>query len=521
MKMIYNVNDRPPFGKLVVFSLQQLLAIITATIAVPMVVSGTPGIAGTAAGEVMNPAAAMIGAGFGTLTYLVFTKFKSPVFLGSSFAFISPLIGAVTYGYFGVLLGAAFAAAGYALIALVVKLAGTKWINKLMPPVVIGPTVALIGLSLAGNAMGDITKASGYTVINAAGEVVNSYNLVALLCGLVTFFVVVFCSLRGNKTLKLIPFIIGISAGYALAAIFSAIGYGADVEYLKIVNWQPLVDNFKDITGKSFVNYDFSFLHTSGDGISALDGAGAANIALLYIPVTFVVFAEHLADHKNISNIIETDLLTNPGLHRTLLGDGVGSLVGAVFGGAPNTTYGESVGCVAITKNASVVSIMGAAVFAIILAFCAPIVCFIETIPSCVMGGVCLSLYGFIAVSGLNMLRGIDLGESKNLFVVCSILIAGIGGLTLKFGADPDGSNPVITISSIATALILGVLVNTFFKEKKDEEPVDSMPSGYVEVSKSVSAPEEVNIITKDAEGHIVHSADEKKESENAETENI
>lgn len=498
MKMIYDVDSRPPFGKLVVFSLQQLLAIITATIAVPMVVSSE--VSGDAA-LVMNPAAALIGAGFGTITYLLFTKFKSPVFLGSSFAFIQPLIGAVSFGYFGVLVGAAFAAAVYALIALVVKLAGTKWVNKLMPPVVIGPTVALIGLSLAGSAMGDITKASG------SGQ---AYNLIGLLCGLVTFFVVVFCSLKGNKTMKLIPFVIGISAGYVLASLFSIFGYVFKVDYLKIVNWQPLVDNFNPVNVESFINWDFSFLHAEGD-FKALDGAGVANIALLYIPVSFVVFAEHLADHKNISNIIEKDLLTNPGLHRTLLGDGIGSFVGAVFGGSPNTTYGESVGCVAITKNASVLSILGASVMAIVLAFCSPIVAFMETIPSSVMGGVCLSLYGFIAVSGLNMLRGIDLGESKNLFVVCSILIAGIGGLSLKFGADTAGKNPVIEISSTATALILGILVNVLFKEKANEEPVDSVPSGYAEVSKGVSAPEEINVITEDAEGNIVESADEKR----------
>lgn len=501
MKMIYDVDARPPFGKLVVFSLQQLLAIITATIAVPMVVSGADGIVGTPAALVMNPAAALIGAGFGTITYLLFTKFKSPVFLGSSFAFIQPLIGAVSFGYFGVLVGAAFAAAVYALIALVVKLAGTKWVNKLMPPVVIGPTVALIGLSLAGSAMGDITKASG------SGQ---AYNLIGLLCGLVTFFVVVFCSLKGNKTMKLIPFVIGISAGYVLASLFSIFGYVFSVDYLKIVNWQPLVDNFKPVVVESFINWDFSFLH-AGDAIKKLDGVGVAEIALLYIPVAFVVFAEHLADHKNISNIIEKDLLTNPGLHRTLLGDGIGSFVGAVFGGAPNTTYGESVGCVAITRNASVLSILGASVMAIILAFCSPIVAFMETIPSSVMGGVCLSLYGFIAVSGLNMLRGIDLGESKNLFVVCSILIAGIGGLSLKFGGDTKGENPVIEISNIATALILGILVNVLFKEKANEEPVDSVPSGYAEVSKGVSAPEEINVITEDAEGNIVESADEKR----------
>ena len=465
MKLIYDVNDRPPIGKLIAFSIQQLLAIITATIAVPMVVGS----------DVLTPAAALIGAGFGTICYLLFTKFKSPVFLGSSFAFIAPLTGAVAFGYFGVLLGAAFAATVYIVIAIVIKLAGTKWINKLMPPVVIGPTVALIGLSLAGNAMDDIVKASGSAM---------SYNLVGLLCGLITFFVIVFCSVQGNKSMKLIPFIIGIAVGYVVASLFSIIGYVAEVDYLKIVDYSAFKTLFEPVRLESFINYDFSFLHTKG--YETLDGAGVANIALLYIPVTFVVFAEHIADHKNISSIIERDLITDPGLHRTLLGDGVGSFVGAVFGGCPNTTYGESIGCVAITRNASVVSILGAAVLAIVLAFCAPVIAFINTIPSCVMGGVCLSLYGFIAVSGLNMLRGIDLGESKNLFVVSSILIAGIGGLTLHFGTDEDG-NAIITISSIATALILGVLVNLFVKAPAIPEKGDSLPSAHVEASKTVS----------------------------------
>ena len=465
MKLIYDVNDRPPIGKLIAFSIQQLLAIITATIAVPMVVGS----------DVLTPAAALIGAGFGTICYLLFTKFKSPVFLGSSFAFIAPLTGAVAFGYFGVLLGAAFAATVYIVIAIVIKLAGTKWINKLMPPVVIGPTVALIGFSLAGNAMDDIVKASGSAM---------SYNLVGLLCGLITFFVIVFCSVQGNKSMKLIPFIIGIAVGYVVASLFSIIGYVAEVDYLKIVDYSAFKTLFEPVRLESFINYDFSFLHTKG--YETLDGAGVANIALLYIPVTFVVFAEHIADHKNISSIIERDLITDPGLHRTLLGDGVGSFVGAVFGGCPNTTYGESIGCVAITRNASVVSILGAAVLAIVLAFCAPVIAFINTIPSCVMGGVCLSLYGFIAVSGLNMLRGIDLGESKNLFVVSSILIAGIGGLTLHFGTDKDG-NAIITISSIATALILGVLVNLFVKAPAIPEKGDSLPSAHVEASKTVS----------------------------------
>ncbi|MEG2688638.1 MAG: solute carrier family 23 protein, partial [Clostridia bacterium] len=200
MKLIYDVGDRPKFGKLIVFSFQQLLAIITATIIVPVIVNGATGT------NMLDSAAALVGAGFGTIVYLLFTKGRSPVFLGSSFAFIGPLIGACSFGYWGIILGACFAGLVYIIIAIVVKFAGSKWVNKVMPPAVIGPTVALIGLSLAKNAVGDISKAS-----TIAG---GSYNLVAILCGIVTFAVIVFCSVRGTKTMKLIPFIIGILGGY-------------------------------------------------------------------------------------------------------------------------------------------------------------------------------------------------------------------------------------------------------------------------------------------------------------------
>ncbi|MEG1662962.1 MAG: solute carrier family 23 protein [Clostridia bacterium] len=483
MKLIYDVGDRPKFGKLIVFSFQQLLAIITATIIVPVIVNGATGT------NMLDSAAALVGAGFGTIVYLLFTKGRSPVFLGSSFAFIGPLIGACSFGYWGIILGACFAGLVYIIIAIVVKFAGSKWVNKVMPPAVIGPTVALIGLSLAKNAVGDISKAS-----TIAG---GSYNLVAILCGIVTFAVIVFCSVRGTKTMKLIPFIIGILGGYIVASLFSAIGYGANVEYLQIVDFSALKNNFAPVTVRSFFNLpNFTMAHNA-DGFTA---QGVANIALLYIPVAFVVFAEHIADHKNISSIIERDLLVNPGLHRTLLGDGVGSIVGALFGGCPNTTYGESIGCVAITKNASVVSILGAAILAIVFAFISPIMAFIQTIPSCVMGGVCLSLYGFIAVSGLTMLQKVDLSESKNLFVVSSILIAGIGGLSLKFGGTV--AQPIIEISSIATALVLGICVNAFVKTKKDKTG-KSLPSGHIEAAANVADTEKQNEISNIANSEI------------------
>lgn len=466
MKMIYDVQDRPKFGRLIAFSFQQLLAILAATIIVPQIVNGAVGF------EVLNKGAALVGAGFGTITYLLFTQFKSPVFLGSSFAFIAPLQGAAVFGYFGVLIGAIFAAAVYVALAIVVKLGGVAWIRKLMPAVVIGPTVALIGLSLASAAVNDIARST-----------TKSYNLVSILCGLVTFFVVVFCSVKGNKTMRIIPFIIGILAGYVAASFFSIFGYAFKVDYLKIVDYSPLVNNFKPIKFVSFLNcpkFTFFSSKTALDGhaLSDLNGIAVSKIALLYIPVAFVVFAEHLADHKNISSILERDLIVDPGLHRTLLGDGIGSFVGSVFGGCPNTTYGESIGCVAITRNASITSILGAAALAILLAFVSPVMALLETIPPCVMGGVCLSLYGFIAVSGLKMIRDVDLDVSANLFTVSAILIAGIGGLKIKI---PVGKSNSIEISNIATALILGIIVNALFgKIGSAEEKGASLPAAYV-----------------------------------------
>lgn len=455
MKLVYGVKDKPRFPQLIVFAIQQLLAIMAATLVVPVITNGSANLTGT---EAMDPAAALFGAGVGTLVYLLFTKFKSPVFLGSSFAFLGSMAAAfagaatVSVGYLGLIIGAVFAGLVYVVIAIIVKLAGVKWINKLMPAVVIGPTVSIIGLSLAGNAVGDLKTAP------AGGN-----TLIAVLCGLVTLAVVILCATFGKKTAKLIPFILGILAGYAVATIFTVIGMAADIDALKIINFEPLkalvADGVKVTT--FFTLPRFTFLTAFG-AFDKLSGAYIATLAVAYVPVAFVVFAEHIADHKNISTIIERDLLENPGLHRTLLGDGVGSMVGAFFGGCPNTTYGESVACVAITKNASVATIIAAAVGAILISFISPFIAFVNSIPSCVMGGVCMALYGFIAVSGLKMIQDVDLNKNKNLFVVSVILIAGIGGLTLTFGA--------VTITSVACALILGILANLLLKNAPEEE---------------------------------------------------
>ncbi len=449
MKLEYNVNDRPGFLKVIVFALQQLLAILAATIAVPTIV-----------GNGMSQSAALFGAGVGTIVYLLFTKFRSPVFLGSSFAFIQSMCVAfaggvsMSLGYLGLLIGAAFAGIVYVIIAIIVKFAGVKWVNKLMPAVVIGPTVAIIGLSLApnaiANALGESSPLSEYSI--------NLHSGLCLVCALVTLSVVILCSVYGKKMTKMIPFIIGIGAGYAVAAILTVIGNQTGNEALQIIDFS-IFNNMKWIPDFTFVkafsgNYEF--------GEAGSMGAYIGTIAVAYVPVAFVVFAEHIADHKNLSSVIEKDLLEDPGLHRTLLGDGVGSIAGAIFGGCPNTTYGESVGCVAISGNASVVTILATAILAIVSSFIAPFVTLLASIPTCVMGGVCIALYGFIAVSGLKMLQDVDLNDNRNLFVASTVFISGIGGMKLLFGK--------VALTSIACALILGIFVNLIVGKRKTED---------------------------------------------------
>ena len=444
--MIYKVEDKPQFHQLVIFAFQQLLAIMAATIAVPLIIKNG-----------MNTAAALFGAGVGTLVYVAFTRKKSPVFLGSSFAFIGSMSAAfagattVAAGYVGLIIGAAFAGLVYVVIALFIERIGVDWVNRIMPPVVIGPTVAIIGLSLAANAVGDLQTSS----------LTGARTQFAVLVGIIALLGVMIASTYGKSHAKMIPFIIGILAGYIVAAILTFIGVQTGYEPMQILNYQPIVDLFAN--GISFSTFfkipDFTFI-TALEGIKDIDLGYIGTIAVAYIPVSFVVFAEHIADHKNISSIIERDLLKDPGLDRTLLGDGVGSMVGAFFGGCPNTTYGESVACVAITKNASVLTIIGAAIECILISFFTPFVTFISTIPACVMGGVCMALYGFIAVSGVKMVQKIDLDHNKNLFVISSILISGIGGLSLSFGK--------ITITSVACALILGIIVNKLLSKEPE-----------------------------------------------------
>ena len=445
MNLIYQVKDRPKPLQIVLFALQQVLAIMAATIAVPAVIN-------EAAGTSLTASAALFGAGVGSIVYLLCTKSSSPVFLGSSFAFIGSMLSAfsgaasMAVGYIGLIIGAVMAGLVYVVIAIVVRFAGVDWINKLMPPVIIGPTVAIIGLSLSGNAVGDLMKSS----------VQGGSVYVALICGLITLAVTMLVSTYSKKTFRMIPFIIGILAGYACASVFALIGNLTNNPALCVIDYSAF---------KNMIVFDvpkFTFTLGGQEGLSGISASYLLTLFAAYVPVAFVVFAEHLADHKNLSSIIGTDLLKEPGLTRTLLGDGIGSMAGAFFGGCPNTTYGESIGCVAITRNASSISIWGAAVLCIVFSFIGPLMAFLETIPSCVMGGVCIALYGFIAVSGFKMFQQVDLNKNRNLFVASVIFITGVGGMVVSFGK--------VEIRTVACALILGILTNVMLsKEKADE----------------------------------------------------
>ena len=456
--LVYDIHDRPKLPQILVFAFQQLLAIMAATITVPMIV-----------GNGMSASAALFGAGIGTIVYQLLTKFRSPVFLGSSFAFIGPMlaafagaVGNVALGYLGLIIGTAFAALVYVIIAVIVKFAGTNWINKIMPAAVIGPTVALIGLSLAGAAINDVFSYGNKITFGLSSYFeMTTATWVSVACALVTFFVVIICSVYGKKMVKLIPFIIGIMAGYVTALIFTLIGIATENASLIVIDFAPFKALVADgVTLSTFLSVpDFTFFKAI-EGAKDFEVGYLATVAIAYIPVAFVVFAEHLADHKNLSSIIEKDLIEDPGLHRTLLGDGLGSLAGSIFGGCPNTTYGESVGCVAITRNASIITITTTAIIAVLIAFISPFVAFLDSIPGCVMGGVCVTLYGFIAVSGLKMIQKVDLEDSANLFTVSAILIPGIGGMAMAIGGK-------VFITPVACALILGIIVNVILNKFK------------------------------------------------------
>ena len=469
--LVLDVHESPKKkSQWVLLSLQHILAMFVACITVPLII-GT------------SIPATIISAGIGTLIYILLTQKKSPVVLSSSFAYLSSMgvafaldanpTDGVSGNYLALAIGMLLVGIIYVAVALVVKKAGTGWLFKLLPTIVVGPVIMVIGLGLAGSAVNNLT---GTNIDNATqialGLAKSNYNLLYILCGIVALVVTALTAYYGKKTLSLIPFVIGMSAGYLLALAFTGIGYLAEWDYAKIINFAPVVDNYKNFSVTSIVGYDcFAFLNFNN---GTFEWGQIITIVLAFAPVSLVTICEHVGDHLNLGGVIQKDLLKDPGLDRTLMGDGIATAVSGMLSGCANTTYGENVAVVGVTKVASVSVIITACIATIALGFFTPLMVIVQTIPACVTGGVSLVLYGFIASSGVKMLinEQVDFTKSRNIFIAAAILVAGIGGLNISFNL----AGQAVTITSTAVAMVLGILLNIILKEKKEDvkEAVDA-----------------------------------------------
>lgn len=421
-KMLLDVNEKPPILKWILLSLQHVFAMFGATILVPILVNTASG------SEVLSIPVALISSGIGTLIYIICTRGKSPVYLGSSFAFISPMIvGFAKSGKSSIFTAIMAVGLVYVLVALIIKLVGKKWINKLLPPIVVGPMIMIIGLSLAPTAVEEI----GLNM-----ETVPWKNIVVAIVAFLTTGVL---AVRGKGFLKVIPFLMGMIAGYIASMILGMVDYSG-IASAKIIS--------KPDFYLPFIHYKLNF--------------GAL---LTIVPIALVTIAEHIGDHKVLSEIIDKDLIEDPGLDNTLMGDGIATFAAGLIGGPANTTYGENTSVVGMTKVASVWVIGLAAVIAIIFGFLGQLTAIISSIPTPVLGGVSILLYGFISVNGLKILiqNKVDFGNTKNVIVASSMLVLGLGGAAISVVTK----NINLTISGMSLAAIIGILLNLLIKEEK------------------------------------------------------
>ena len=421
-KMLLDVNEKPPILKWILLSLQHVFAMFGATILVPILVNTASG------SEVLSIPVALISSGIGTLIYIICTRGKSPVYLGSSFAFISPMIvGFAKSGKSSVFTAIMAVGLVYVLVALIIKLIGKKWINKLLPPIVVGPMIMIIGLSLAPTAVEEI----GLNM-----EAVPWKNIVVAIVAFLTTGVL---AVRGKGFLKVIPFLMGMIAGYIASMILGMVDYSGIVS-AKIIS--------KPDFYIPFIHYKLNF--------------GAL---LTIVPIALVTIAEHIGDHKVVSEIIDKDLIEDPGLDNTLMGDGIATFAAGLIGGPANTTYGENTSVVGMTKVASVWVIGLAAVIAIIFGFLGQLTAIISSIPTPVLGGVSILLYGFISVNGLKILiqNKVDFGNTKNVIVASSMLVLGLGGAAISVVTK----NINLSISGMSLAALVGILLNLLIKEEK------------------------------------------------------
>ena len=413
-KMTYDIDEMPPIGEALVLAYQHLFAMFGATILVPILVNAQAG------EEVLTIPVALVSSGIGTLIYILCTGAKSPVYLGSSFGFIVPVAAAyMKSGLGGAMTGIMAVGLIYVVVSFIIRAVGERWLEDLLPPVVIGPMIMIIGLGLAPSAVSQIGLTGG-----------TQMEIRVVIVALVSFIVTAF--------LKIIPFLVGITVGYIVAVVFGLVDFTAVYE----ASWFA-VPQFKII----FRDYtpDFTALITIA-------------------PIALVTMCEHIGDHTSLSNIIGRNLIEDPGLHRTMLGDGIATFVAGLIGGPANTTYGENTAVVGMTRVASVKVIRLAAVFAIIVGFFGKFTALVSTIPNAVLGGVSLLLYGFIAVNGLKVLikNQVNFDESKNIIVASSMLVLALGGAAISI-VNGDLS---LTISGMSLAAVVGILLNRFLPEE-------------------------------------------------------
>ena len=423
--MAYDIDEMPPLKESIILAFQHLFAMFGATILVPILVNAAAG------AEVLTIPVALVTSGIGTLIYILCTKGKSPVYLGSSFAFIVPVAAAYTKaGMAGAMTGIMAVGLIYVIVAIIIKFAGKDWLDKLLPPVVIGPMIMIIGLGLAPSAIGQIGLAEG-----------TALEWKILVVAIVSFLVTAIIMTRAKGFFKIIPFLIGIVTGYIVAVCLGMVDFKPVAE----ASWFS-IPKFKIM----FKDYGLNF---------------AALITVA--PIALVTMCEHIGDHTSLSNIIGKNLLKDPGLDRTLLGDGLATLVAGFLGGPANTTYGENTSVVGMTKVASVKVIGMAAVFAIIIGFLGKFTALVSTIPNAVLGGVSLLLYGFIAVNGLKVLikNQVNFEDSKNIIIASTMLVLGLGGAAISI-VNKDLS---LTISGMSLAAIIGILLNCILPGEKEE----------------------------------------------------
>lgn len=456
-KLVLDVNEKPSIIKWIILAFQHVFAMFGATILVPILVNSGIAAAGIE-GQALSIAVALVTAGIGTLIYIACTKGKSPVFLGSSFAFISPIIAAYiagasnSGGIAGAMTGVIVVGLVYVIVSFIVRFAGKKWIDKLLPPVVIGPMIMIIGLGLATSAVGNIFDST----VSVGGEIVSGIEWKGPIVALITFLVTSLIMTRAKGFIKIIPFLIGIIAGYISACVLGLVDFTAiaDAAWVQLPNFYV-----------PFVNYTPNL-----------------QIALTMAPIALVTMAEHIGDHKALSTIIGKDLLQNPGLENTLMGDGIATIAAGLLGGPANTTYGENTSVVGMTKIASVWVIGLAAIIAICLGFFGKFTALVQTIPNPVLGGVSLLLYGFIAVNGLKVLiqNRVDFSKNKNIIVTSAMLVLGLGGAAFSIST---GNGIAVSISGMSLAAIAGILLNFIIPDEKDEN--DNTPK---EVKEEVNA---------------------------------